>query len=176
MDVFFYGGPEVWAKKTNKSNKLKFLQTWKPNHQSHHPPIDTKIPIYSKAVGNSKPDPVLDGFWTKKTQISWKCSGIKMKRSKRMQKSQNASRFWSLEVFVCCVLNNVCACACVCLILGHCELVLAAADGFNEIWSCRINKLHLILLVFFPSVMCIKTIEVSPNVEECYWDFIEHTW
>ena len=74
--------------------------------------------------------------------------------------------------FLSVVLNNV-LCVCVCLILGHCELVLAA-DGFNEIWSCRINKHHLILLVFFPSVMCIKTIEVSPNVEECYWDFIEH--
>ena len=33
--------------------------------------------------------------------------------------------------FLSVVLNNV-LCVCVCLILGHCELVLAA-DGFNEI-------------------------------------------
>ena len=74
------------------------------------------------------------GFGQKKTQISWKCSGIKMKRSKRMQKSQNASRFWSLEVFVCCVLNHVMWCVCVCVFnLG--SLWASLSCGWRIQWN-----------------------------------------
>ena len=152
-------GSAGWRKGTWMCSKLTVLPKEKmvvsksnikaqPSIQpSTHWPDQDSESIYSKAAGNSKPDPVLDGFWTQK-ELEKLGSLTPGSKWNMIAKSQKASWCWSLD-FCLCGLNNVCVCVCVCLILGNCELVLAAADGFNEIWPCRINKHHLVLVVSF---------------------------